>query len=49
LGVSSWLKVYMNDWVPPSVGTEPPSHRSPVSVTVRSTDTRAVVAVIGRL
>jgi hypothetical protein len=49
LDVSSCVKVYMNDWVPPSVGTELSSHNRPVSVTVRGTEVRAVVVVIGRL
>ena len=48
-GVSSCVKVYMKDWVLPSVGTELSSHNRPVSVTVRGTEARAVVVVIGRL
>ena len=47
--VSSWVKVYVNACVPPSVGAAPPSHKRPVSVTVSVVPVKLVPAVIGRL
>jgi hypothetical protein len=43
------VKVKTNDCVLPSVGAPPPSHRSPVIVTVSPIVVRLVVALMGRL
>jgi hypothetical protein len=43
------VKVYVNAWVPPSVGSELSSHSRPVRVTVRLVPVKLVPAVIGRL